>query len=178
MSAKRPTLKKNTEKGTKKRVKIDTNKNTVSDFVPDYDARSPRTKSEHWEDPALYEHNHKDPQVKKERREEKERIKKSIEKEHKFMKARKSTPVLAATIARGRFKTGSPRSPRPRPSTSSDVISALRTTNGIPKLETPSATESRSAERKKGIVQSLRESFSGLFGKKKGGRKTQKNKRN
>jgi hypothetical protein len=172
MSAKRPALKKNTKSGTKKRVIIDTNKNTVSDFVPDYDARSPRTKSEHWEDPNLYEHNHKDPQVKKERREEKERIKKSIENEHKFMKARKSAPVLAATIARGRFKTGSPRSPRPSKSTSSDVISALRTKNGIPKLET------RSAERKKGIVQSLRESFSSLFGKKKGGRKTYKNKRN
>jgi hypothetical protein len=171
MSAKRAALKN----GTKKRVKIDTNKNTVSDFVPDYDARSPRTKSEHWEDPDLYEHNHKDPQVKKERREEKERIKKSIEKEHKFMKARKSTPALAATIARGRFKTGSPRSPRP---STTDVISALRTKNGIPKLETPSATETRSAERKKGIVQSLRDSFSSLFGKKKGGRRTRKNKRN
>jgi hypothetical protein len=180
MSSVKPALKKAEKKNiTKKRVRIDLGKNIKIDDSPDYDPKSPRTKNELWEDPALYEHNHKDPQVKQEKKEEKKRIQKSIEEEHKFLRARKSTPILAATIARGRFKTGSPRSPRT--SSTVDVITALRTKNGIPRIpkkETPSATETRSAERKKGIVQSLRESFSGLFRKKKGGKRTRKNKRN
>jgi hypothetical protein len=163
MSSKKSALKKGNAK-TKKRVTINIDKN--EGFINDKpDPITPRSKSQRWADPRDYEINRHIA-----RREKYD----AAAKERAFLRARKNVPIMAAQIARGRFRTGSPPSPRP------EGTIQLRRGTPVPRpmqqhSQRRGTWRDNVGERPKGPISSMVSSVFRFFGR--GGRKTRKNRR-
>jgi len=135
---------------TQKRVVINTDKN--EGYIQQPHPLTPRTRKNLWTDPSEANKNRADVKHKK----------------TLFLKARQTAPKVAATIARGRFKTGSPPSPK-----SGDFIQLKR---GIPVVSLHDEGKTwREVNGSKGVIPNMVGSVFRFFGKK-GGRKTRKNK--
>jgi hypothetical protein len=158
MSSRKSALKKGNSK-TKKRVTINTDKD--EGFINDKPHPiTPRSRSQRWADPKDYEINRVI--ARREKQAEKD-------KGEKVLRARKNVPFLAAQIARGRLKTGSPPSPRP------NVIQLRRGTPVPRPMRHHTTWRDNDGERPRGPVTSVVGSIFRFFGR--GGRKTRKNRR-
>ena len=135
---------------TQKRVVINTDMN--EGYIQTPHPLTPRTRKNLWTHPSEASKNR-----------EYVKHKKTL-----FLKARQTAPKVAATIARGRYKTGSPPSPK-----SEDFIQLKR---GAPVVSLQHEGKTwREVEGSKGIIPNMVGSVFRFFGKK-GGRKTRKNK--
>lgn len=148
-------LKTNGSNKTKKRVEI----NPIPSYSDkDPDPITPRTRAELWSTTA----------------DEKNNRLKLRKKKEDFERARRNAPAIAARVARGRFKTGSPPSP-PR----EGDINIPRTTNSrrINPVVRPQIHHQLAAPRPEGgpIARSVR-SFLSIF-RRRGGKATRKNRR-
>lgn len=156
MSTRKSALKKSPKNKTKKSVVFNPTLNEVANDNPE--PITPRSKAERWrtrreQDISMHE-------ASVERRQERERA-------ASLARARRNVPEIAATIARGRFRTGSPPSPRGQ-----DVIQ-LRRAEPVRAANVQQAIN----QQRQGIIPRMVGSVFRFFRGRRGGKATRKNRR-